>query len=43
MLAQRARELQIEMPITDAVAKALTGADLTQLITDLLARKAVRE
>ena len=43
MLAQRARELQIEMPITQAVAKALTGADLPQLITDLLARKAVRE
>lgn len=43
LLAKRAAELQIEMPITTAVTKALNGADLPMLITDLLARKAARE
>ncbi len=40
LLAQRAKALGIEMPITQAVAEALEGADLKQLITHLLARPA---
>lgn len=40
LLAQRATALAVEMPITQAVAKALAGADLKALITDLLARPA---
>lgn len=43
LLAQRAKALGIEMPITEAVTKALNGADLTELITGLLARPAVTE
>ena len=38
ILHQRATALGIEMPITHAVTKALQGADLTMLITELLAR-----
>ena len=43
LLAHRATSLGIEMPITKAVSKALDGADLTQLITALLARPTVTE
>lgn len=43
LLAHRARALGIQMPITQAVTKALQGDDLTQLITGLLARPTVTE
>lgn len=43
LLTQRAKALGIEMPITQAVTKALNGTDLTQLITGLLARPTVTE
>ena len=43
LLAQRANALGVQMPITQAVTKALQGDDLTQLITGLLARPAVTE
>ena len=43
LLAQRARYEQVDMPLTQAVAKALTGAALQPIITDLLARPTVQE
>lgn len=43
LLAARATIMNIDMPITQAVAKALEGAPLDQLITDLLARPRVKE
>ena len=43
LMSERAEALGIEMPITKAVLDALNGAPLSQLITDLLARPAVKE
>lgn len=43
LLAARAARLAIDMPITQAVAKALDGAPLDDLIADLLARPRVKE
>lgn len=43
LLAARTTKLDIDMPITKAVAKALSGAPLDQLIADLLARPRVKE
>ena len=43
LLAQRAQYEQVDMPLTQAVAKALTGAALQPIITDLLARPTVQE
>ena len=42
-MATRALALDIEMPITNAVSKALSGEPLSALITDLLARPTVKE
>ena len=43
LMATRALALDIEMPITNAVSKALSGEPLSALITDLLARPTVKE
>lgn len=43
LLDKRAKALKIDMPITKAVTKALTGADLNHLISELLARPAAKE
>ena len=43
LMVDRALALDIEMPITNAVSKALSGEPLSALITDLLARPTVKE
>ena len=43
LLAKRAEKEGIEMPVTKAVARALEGDNLTDILSHLLARPAVRE
>ena len=43
LLAKRAAAQGLDMPIINAVAKALEGADLQSIISDLLARRRVEE
>ena len=43
LLAKMAEHIDCDMPITNAVRDALQGANLQQIITDLLARPAVEE
>jgi glycerol-3-phosphate dehydrogenase (NAD(P)+) len=43
VLRELGRELEIELPITDAVCGVLTGARIEKLVSSLLARRPTRE